>query len=278
MYACPICKTHLTNNTCRRCGYEFQSFNTIPIFFTNSELSNSYKAIGEYYDNLYGTVENVWNQLAGRGLDFVNYVASLIMQYNPLRYLDVGCGEGYLLASVKAPKKYGIDISHNALEIASKHLDANLCIGFAEQLPFPTEYFDVITSIGVMTHFIEDIAATKEIYRVLRDKGYYIVGIYIPPKLTEIILNKFLEYILPRPRPISLLYWLLNKGKRLIGTKLSAELIIKDQQPIKRFYTAEKVEHLFNVSGFVIEDVITKRNKPITPLSGLHFRIYILKK
>jgi len=278
MYACPNCKSDLVAYRCVDCGFEALLIDGLPVFFTGSTISNRYKEIGEFYDNLYGAVENVWQQVGGRGPEFLNFVGSLVAQKNPARCLDIGCGEGFLLAALNAPEKYGLDISRQALKAATGRTEADLCLGFGEQLPYPNEHFDAVTSIGVMTHLIDDLAATREIHRVLCPAGRYIVGIYLKPSLAETIAAKLLEYIYPRPRPFDLFQWAISRAVRSIKPEVESQDPPGGPQPIRRFYTSKQLEAVLKKSGFVVEELITKIKRPSAPLPGQHFRIYILRK
>ncbi len=278
MYACPECKAELKANFCFGCGFEVRLVEGVPAFFTGSAVSNRYEEIGRFYDNLYDTMEDAWTKVAARGPEFVKFVASLVMQNQPRRYLDVGCGEGYLLSAVTATEKYGLDISYKALQVAARRSKAMLCLGFAEQLPYPTGYFETISSIGVMTHLIDHTAATAEIYRVLSSGGIYVVGLYLPLPISQRILVKVYEFIYPRPRPLSFMHWAIQKGSQSVRAIPEIQSTHRDAQPIKKYYKAKQVERVFDQAGFVVDELITKRRTPSAPLAGEHFRIYVLKK
>lgn len=278
MYICPKCKSDLELNNCTKCDFSIQWKDNIPVFFTDSTLSKRYEEIGVFYDDLYGQGDNVWSNLAARGHEFVEFVSSLVMVGQPVRYLDIGCGEGYQLAAVDASEKFGIDISRKAVQTAGCRSGANLCVAFSEELPYRTAYFDTITSIGVMTHFIDDHAAMSEICRVLRPGGCYVVGLFISPSFTERIMGKVSEFVYPWPKPISFVRWMIRKSLRKLRVVRHPHVQRKECQPVERFYTCKEVEGIFKRFGFVISEVITKRKNPNTPLAGHHFRIYILLK
>lgn len=276
-YVCPSCKSALNSGACANCGFRVKRAGNIPVFFTASLVSKRYEEIGAFYDDLYENTDDVWSRVASRGRDFDQFVGSLIIAGKPWRLLDVGCGEGNLLTAVSATEKFGIDISHRALRAAASRAGAALCVGFAEELPYQTAFFNAITSIGVMTHFIDDIAATREINRVLHPEGRYIVGIFIRPTPAERVLNKISEFVYPRPRPDALFKWLFEKVSKTASGSHNAENN-KARQPVERLYTVREVEKKFEACGFEISNVITKRKYPEAPLAGHHFRIYILRK
>jgi ubiquinone/menaquinone biosynthesis C-methylase UbiE len=102
-------------------------------------------------------------------------------------YLDVGCGDGrwttdihhYLNDCLKEnTKTVGIDISERAIRFAkliTPYID--FTVGRAENIPYPSERFDLVTAIEVIEH-IEDSAeeqAIHEMRRVLRKDGLLIL-------------------------------------------------------------------------------------------------------
>ena len=101
-------------------------------------------------------------------------------------FLDIGCGDGYIASQfVNKFKTYGIDISEVALKeantkgIITQQLDANKI-----ELPFEDEFFDNISCLDVLEHLMDPIAFTKEIYRILKKSGIFIVSI---PNILNII-------------------------------------------------------------------------------------------
>lgn len=90
------------------------------------------------------------------------------------RILDIACGAGFLLERALAAglECYGVDISNQAVALARKR--APRCaieIGNAEDLPWPDEFFDYVTVLGSLEHFVAPERALKEIHRVLQPKG-----------------------------------------------------------------------------------------------------------
>ena len=177
-------------------------------------MLSRYKRISTFYNNLYTKREDVWNELAGRGPHFTTYLAALIQELKPRCYIDIGSGEGALLGTVSAPSKVGVEISRSVIKIARARSTASFCQAIAEQLPYPTGHFNVVSTVGVMEHFVDDIAATREICRVLRDGGHYVAALYIATPFPERVRLKIAEYVYPRFRPAAMIRWLVEKLKR----------------------------------------------------------------
>src|SRR5271166_4681844 len=95
--------------------------------------------------------------------------------------LDVASGEGYgtaLLAQV-ARKALGLEIARDAVEHANgayKADNLSFLVGDARALPCPDACFDVVTSFETIEHFAEQSLFLREIRRVLRLGGLFIVS------------------------------------------------------------------------------------------------------
>ncbi|MCX5641693.1 MAG: class I SAM-dependent methyltransferase [Candidatus Omnitrophica bacterium] len=96
-----------------------------------------------------------------------------------LKVLDAGCGEGHLIERLKIKNKstyYGIDITGIALQKAkAKAPEAILTIGDISNLPFESEFFDVVICTEVLEHIPNYEKAIGEMKRVLKKKGTLII-------------------------------------------------------------------------------------------------------
>lgn len=100
------------------------------------------------------------------------------------RILDIGCGKGFLLYDFTqvAPgvEIQGIDVSAYALANAKEEVAANLELGTATALPYPTGSFDLVISINTLHNlFIEELyEALREIERVGKSSKYIVMDSY----------------------------------------------------------------------------------------------------
>ena len=97
------------------------------------------------------------------------------------RILDIGCGSyPAFLFTVDFSEKYGLD------KMAKAHIEEgikNYGISFAnceiekEELPFRSDYFDVVTMLAVFEHIEPDqlVRVHKGIYRILKPGGLYVM-------------------------------------------------------------------------------------------------------
>jgi len=92
--------------------------------------------------------------------------------------LDVGYSSGYLLTSIRKNnflcEYYGIDIHHINPQINMKN--CNLGIGDVRKLPYHDSCFDVVFLLDVLEHIDMLDNAIKEIFRVLKPKGFVILS------------------------------------------------------------------------------------------------------
>lgn len=102
-----------------------------------------------------------------------DYAAYLkLLEIRPgTRIVDIGCGEGHLLAEAKRAGlvPFGAEIAMSALRLARQRLSGTpLVLAAGEALPFAADTFDVVTCLGSLEHFSDPSAGAREIARILR--------------------------------------------------------------------------------------------------------------
>jgi SAM-dependent methyltransferase len=264
MYVCPRCKGTLLAFTCNQCGAKYPLINGIPSFLQGPSV-DARQFVRDVYDDIYSHHENVW-AYQGRSATFMRFFSDLVAALPHGQLLEVGCGEGTLLAALPGEHKFGIDPSIHALERAAKQSAANCAVALAENLPFPSRSFDVVVSVGVMEHFADPDAATAEISRVLRDGGHYVVLIHTDLSRGQRIALKIREFLFPRFRPIAFASWVKKKLWRPI------------RQPLRKSYTVESAQACLARGGFAVRRILTRQSDPTAPLAGSHVVIFVAQK
>ncbi|HVD46701.1 MAG TPA: methyltransferase domain-containing protein [Candidatus Limnocylindria bacterium] len=97
------------------------------------------------------------------------------------RVLDIGCGSFPLfLASTSFAEKFGLDrvavgVSDDVRAQDVKLIEHDLASG--RELPFPPDFFDVVTMLAVFEHVDPDLITNlvREVRRVLRRGGVYVM-------------------------------------------------------------------------------------------------------
>ena len=264
MYVCPKCKGPLHDLHCERCDVRYPADHGIPCFMAGGARSSD-QALRDLYDDIYRQHTDVWVD-QGRSGPFQEYFAELVGSIPHEHVLEIGCGEGILLAALPGTHKYGIDPSAHALVRAQRRSNAHCAVARCEVLPFPAESFDVAVAVGVMEHFEMVDAATAEIERVLAPSGHYIVLIQTDMTCSQRLAVKVREFLFPRFRPMALIKWLQKK------------LLHRIVQPLRKSYTLDSARDCLQHSGLKVTRVITRATEPDAPLGGPHVVVLVARK
>lgn len=113
-------------------------------------------------------------------------------------FLDVGCGEAALIwqlvSNGKCNEYYGIDISQIRIVWNNEKLktpefshydNIYFLFSYAEELPFPNEYMDIVVCTVTIEHITYPKKAIDEIMRVLKKEGCALFGIPIEADPTQ---------------------------------------------------------------------------------------------
>jgi ubiquinone/menaquinone biosynthesis C-methylase UbiE len=113
--------------------------------------------------------------------------ANSVLSTEPRRVLVVGCGDGTeagVLARSLRAETIGIDIGHEFTFDHRAAAPAQLLEMDAQKLSFPDDSFDLIYSFHALEHIVSPKQALREMARVLRPNGAFIVG---TPNKTRLI-------------------------------------------------------------------------------------------
>ncbi len=265
MYVCPDCKGPLQGLACAACGLQFPSAEGFPNFLLGGSRFERVREISARYDIIYEEHHGAWED-QGRSAEFIRYFSRLAGSLSQGRLLEVGCGEGFLLQALSAAQKNAVDLSLKALKKSLGRADGTYALALAERLPFEADSFDLVISVGVMEHFLDDDAATSEIHRVLRPGGHYLTLIHVHLTRWERLRQKVREFVFPRPRPMALYRWMMKKMLR------------PTHQPIKRRYTVASGRACLERNGLKVQRTISLHSDPQAPLIGPHVVIYVAER
>ncbi len=138
------------------------------------------KRLREFYQRENALVTSPFiddNLVLNRDL-FAHVTRSLNIDFTNKTVLDIGCGSGMLASFFEDHKNYvGMDLnlreSFKILQDESHHYSqAN-----ALQLPVADNSIDIAICMDSFEHFPDQIAATKEIKRVIKPGGYMLLSI-----------------------------------------------------------------------------------------------------
>jgi SAM-dependent methyltransferase len=112
-----------------------------------------------------------------------------------LKVLEIGVGMGadYLEWLKAGANATGVDLSAGSLERAWLRCELagykpDLQVADAENLPFPSNSFDVVYSYGVMHHSPDTARCIREAWRVLKPGGEARIMVYHHPSMTGLLL------------------------------------------------------------------------------------------
>ena len=151
----------------------------------------------ERFDQWASTYEHSWLQRAffDRAHQATLALAASIV-HQPANILDVGCGTGKLLrrATTYWPEAHliGIDPANGMIEMAKRLTpNATFSTGMAEALPLQDTSVDLALSTTSFHHWQDQAAGIREIARVLRPGGCFIlVDISFPDWLVRVFRLK----------------------------------------------------------------------------------------
>jgi 2-polyprenyl-3-methyl-5-hydroxy-6-metoxy-1,4-benzoquinol methylase len=139
------------------------------------------KCYAEYFTHVASTetaqVNGAWNAvkdavLFGRKREARFYGAMFLLKDPPGRLLDVGCGDGSFLDSMRKLgwKVTGFEFDPKAALIARERFDLEVFVGQLEDISFSTN-FDAITLSHVIEHVPDPRALLRRCFQLLTDGG-----------------------------------------------------------------------------------------------------------
>jgi predicted TPR repeat methyltransferase len=142
-------------------------------------MSEETKLIGRQYQELYaGYYSHAHGPLLKREISAVQSVDCMLAAIGartPHRLLDVGAGDGNVLAQLDAKEVsaelYAVEVSASGIEaIESKHLrslrEVKLFDGY--RIPYPDKHFDLAIAVHVLEHVEHERLFLRELGRVAR--------------------------------------------------------------------------------------------------------------
>ena len=92
--------------------------------------------------------------------------------------LDIGCGSGLMLNTLeKVGNTYGMDISKEAIQFSSEIFSGPVKQGsLPNAIPYPKDYFSLITALDVIEHIDDDLGSLKTIRELLKNDGKAVIN------------------------------------------------------------------------------------------------------
>lgn len=177
MKRCPICKSINGEIYIKVKKWEIcrclTCDNLFIVLVSNRRISRK-----DFYD------EGYVNAYLSRELELKNRFKEHLARIEIFKYggrlLDIGCGLGYFLEVAEKSKKYlwdtsGLEVNRALAFYARKHLKGTIHIGQMFHTPFKDNSFDCITCFDVLEHDFNFKKNLKEIERVLKNNGIFVL-------------------------------------------------------------------------------------------------------
>jgi len=143
------------------------------------QVAQMFDTISENYDGL--------NKIISFGTDakWKRKILKMVAAKKPSTILDIATGTGdlaILFATTSATEIIGLDISQGMLDIGKQKIEAQkldskiqMVLGDGENIPYPDNYFDVITVAYGVRNFEHLEKGLSEILRTLKSGGQFII-------------------------------------------------------------------------------------------------------
>ncbi|MEW4924273.1 bifunctional demethylmenaquinone methyltransferase/2-methoxy-6-polyprenyl-1,4-benzoquinol methylase UbiE [Algibacter sp. 2305UL17-15] len=153
--------------------------------YKDSDLSKK-EQVSKMFDTISGDYDNL-NRVISFGIDvkWRKKVVKLVKAQQPKAVLDIATGTGDLaiaMADTNAEKIIGLDISSGMLEVGKQKIDKKglsarieMVLGDSENMPFEDNTFDAITVAFGVRNFETLKKGLKEILRVLKPGGVFVI-------------------------------------------------------------------------------------------------------
>lgn len=131
-----------------------------------------------FYPRYYELEGRHW-WFVGRRAIFVELLRKRLHGRTDVRALDFGCGTGTFLEQLDAfGTANGVDGDIDAVRFCHERGRAHVRhVPAGEALPFADGTFDLVTSLDVLEHIDDDVAAVRELHRILRRDGVLLVAV-----------------------------------------------------------------------------------------------------
>ena len=142
----------------------------------------SYSDQEKYYLNYFFKHEkakkNKYSPLGAHHKHLDDYIGSKVVILSPgIKILDAGCGINAWPTNLMREKYSieGIDGEFDAISFCKKHYKGKYIHGDLYKMPYETNTFDAVVMREVIEHFINPEIAVKEVKRILKPNGLYIL-------------------------------------------------------------------------------------------------------
>lgn len=107
---------------------------------------------------------------------------------------DAGVGLGRLLSAFPEHERHGVDIALDYLDRTKRH-GVHVALARLEDLPYPDGAFDCVISTDVLEHVLNFFEATREIVRVLKPGGRFVLRVPLEEDMSVYYDYREFDYV-----------------------------------------------------------------------------------
>lgn len=175
--------------------------------------------------------------------------------------IGIGAGTDFLQFCRSGAHSYGVDLTHESIEILKERLDlegltAHIQTINAESLPFEENKFDFVYSFGVIHHSNEPEKIINEIYRVLKSDSEARIMLY--NRYSWLSLLYYLKFGVMKLRPWRSLDSIMWNYRESIGTKVYSR---KQVRNLCRKFSEISINTVLTSGDYVKEEMFYNRMK-----------------
>jgi len=178
---------------------------------------------GNSYDK-YASTSGIEQRMV-RG--FLSALDSMLAGIEPRRILEVGVGEGVVMARVRErfPEAtiVGVDLPDHVLAAEWGRLELSCVFGDATALPFPDRAFDLVLAIEVLEHVPDPRRALSELARV--STGALVASVPFEPiwRAGNMIRRRYVRRLGNTPGHVN--HWTRWGFTRLVGSRFAVDVV-----------------------------------------------------
>ena len=130
-----------------------------------------------FYKNYFEIEKNHWLMRVRRQIIIDNLKKYFSEKPSEIKILDFGCGSGIFVNELqkRGYQTSGIDISEEAIKYGELRGIKNLKIQDSHKLDYPNGNFNAVLSMDVLEHLEDESWAIKEVERILKPGGKFII-------------------------------------------------------------------------------------------------------
>lgn len=180
----------------------------------------------------------------------------------PTKMLEVGCGTAFV-SLYFAKRGYSttcLDANQSILKVAKENfkkerVKGKFIVGDAEKLPFKNNQFNIVTSFGLLEHFVDPSGAIAEMVRILKPGGIFFADI-VPKRFSCQTLGNIINSI------TTFIFWAI-KGKPTLGLEKAK----RNFQPLyfENSISCKEYKKIITKSG--LKNTEVRGNRPFPRLS-----------